>query len=108
MPDRYDPTTGLHILDKTVDESILFDCNLSRRMRAADTIASVTSVEADNRGLVSGSDDVSVGEGTSSGTTAQVRVSGGTADEEYIITFTVLTAGGDTVTGSGLLQVRAV
>lgn len=106
MADRYDDTTGLHILDKTVAESILFDCNLSKRMRTADTIASVSSVVATKRSLVTGSSELTVETTASSGTTAQVRLSGGTAGEEYIIVFTVLTTAGDTVTGSGLLQVQ--
>ena len=106
MADRYDPETGLHILDKTVAESILFDCNLSKRMRTADTIASISSVVATRRALVVGSSELTVGDKAFSGTIAQVRLSGGTAGEEYIIVFTVLTTAGDTITGSGILQVQ--
>jgi len=106
MADRYDQVTGFHVLDKNDVESILFDIDLKKRMRSLDTIASVTSVSAVKRGLVPGSSDITITGGTANGTVAQARIAGGTPNEEYVVTFVVLTDGLDVISGSGILQVH--
>lgn len=107
MANQTDPVTGLEILTKQPWENILFDMQLSDRMRSGDTITSVDSVSFTNMGQIAGSTDIALGSPVhDSGTLAQVRIDAGQDGENYRVTFRVLTTGGDSIEGDGMLYVR--
>ena len=87
-------------LTKQPAESRLFDFDFSGKMATGATITAVVSVVATPAGLT-------VGATTFSGQIAQVRLSGGTDQTEYLITGKVTTSdGGDPLELDGLLWVE--
>lgn len=103
--DKFDEDLGLHILEKTSEESLLFDFDLSTKMRTGDTIVSFATCVAYNKGLVAGSEALVITDLSFSETLAQAVISGGTAYEKYWIEATVTTASGDIVVGVSILNI---
>ena len=103
--DKFDEDLGLHILEKTSEESLLFDFDLSTKIRTGDTIASFDTCVAYSKGLVSGSEDLVISDLSFSGTLAQAVISAGTAYERYWIEATVTTVAGDIVVGVSILNI---
>ena len=101
-----DYSTGLPLLIKQPGESRLLDMDFGADMRKGDTVQSVTSSVAANLGNVQDSTDVQLSEAVISGSMVQVRVSAGQHLENYKITHVIVTAGGDTLEGDGMLCVR--
>lgn len=108
MPIKYDKDTGLYVLTKQPGENLLLDMPLAERMRTGDTISGfvATFPSFTNMGKVAESADIAIVSSAYSGTTAQVRVSGGQHLENYKITVRVTTTLGDTVEADGMLYVR--
>lgn len=104
-----DPDTGLQALLKRVGEDLTFEMDFSPNL-GTDTIASITSVTATNRGNISGSTNVTVsGEATDNDKKINFKIDGGTHLEDYIIQAIVVSASnGDTLEGEGVLYVRDV
>lgn len=94
---------GVPSLVKQPGESRLYTMDFSSLMATGETITAVTNVAytGDDALLV-------VGSPTYSGQQAQVRISGGTNEYSYRVTFTVTTSSGDTLQGEGILQVRSL
>jgi hypothetical protein len=89
-------------LTKQPAESRLFDFDFSGKMATGATITAVVSVVATPTGLT-------VGDTTFSGQIAQVRLSGGTDQTEYLVTGKVTTSdGGNPLELDGLLWVEDV
>jgi|GEM_PF-4691377 len=90
-------------------ESRLCDMDFGRVVGRDVTLSGVIESRQSNVGLVDGSPDVTVGQGTVSGQRAQVRITvppTGAAGEDYVISLVCNDSRGDTVEGDGLLQVR--
>ena len=85
-------------LTKQPSESRLYDMDFSANLSTSETITSVSSVMSDTAGLT-------IGVPVASGKKAQVRISGGTADVRYKLTFIVVTSAGNTLENDGVLQV---
>lgn len=86
-------------LIKQPSESRLFGMDFAARL-GNDELLTVTSVSASPTGLtLSGSPGIS-------GTEATQRIAGGTSGVKYKVTFVVVTAGGNTLEGEGILQVK--
>lgn len=102
-----DPATGLVVLKKQPSESRLYDFDFSAKMREGDSVASIVSVSAANRGNVAGSGDVALVASAISGQFVQLRIEGGDDKEDYKITAKITTTpAGDTLEGDGMLYVR--
>lgn len=86
-------------LIKQPSESRLFAMDFSANLAAGESLASVVSVTVDKAGLTI-TDPPTYG-----GTKAQQRISGGTAETRYKVTFVVTTSAGNTLEGEGILQV---
>ena len=86
-------------LTKQPAENRLFDFDFAGKMRTGETISTVVSVVAAPSGLT-------VGATAFSGQVAQVRLSGGTDQTEYILTCKVTTSAGNTLELDGLLWVE--
>lgn len=89
----------LTLLTKRPGESRLYDFDFAGVMATGETISTVTGVTATPTGLT-------VGATSSSGTIAQVRLSGGTDRTIYELTCTVTTSASNTLELVGRLQVR--
>jgi len=96
----------LEELTKLSTESILFDMNFEKRMSTGETIAAISLTDFTNLGRISGSSDIVLDTTVFSGSTAQLRISGGTSNEQYEVTITVLTNLGNTKVGQGLLRIE--
>jgi hypothetical protein len=108
MTIKYDKDTGLYVLTKQPGENILFDMPLAKIMRTGDTISGyvATFPTYTNMGKVASSTNITIVSSTYSGTTAQIRISAGQANENYKITVRVTTTLGDTIEADGMLYVR--
>lgn len=106
--DKFDEDLGLHILEKASGETLLFDFDLSGKIRAGDTIASFDACVAYNKGLIAGSEALVISNLAFSVTTAQAVISGGTAYEKYWIESTATTAAGDVVVGVSILNITPI
>lgn len=90
---------SIETLTKQPSESKVFTMDFSANLASGETIASVTSVTADISGLTIGTPVV----GTRS---AQVRISGGTVDTLYKVTFVVVTSASNTLEAEGYLRIE--
>jgi len=76
------------IVKKRPFDSRLVDIDLRGKMRTEATVQSIINVEAENQGLVVGSEDITLSTGAIASddpTVIQVVASGGTAGEDYWI-----------------------
>lgn len=92
---------ALILLTKQPAESRLYDFEFAGKMATGETISTVASATATPAGLT-------VGATSSSGTIAQVRLSGGTTATEYVVTVTVTTNLSNTLELEGRLWVEDV
>lgn len=92
-------------LTKQPSESRLFDFDFSGKMAEGATIATVVSVVAAPPGTVE-EPGLTIGSTAFSGQVAQVRISAGTDQVEYILTCKVTTNTGDTLELDGALWVE--
>lgn len=92
---------ALILLTKQPAESRLYDFEFAGKMATAETISTVGTPTATPTGLT-------VGATSSSGTIAQVRLSGGTTATEYLVTVTVTTSLSNTLELEGRLWVEDV
>lgn len=93
-------------LEKQPSESRLFDVDYSGDLLTGDTIATIVSSTITSKNHVAGSvlaslDSSNIGTGV-----VQLRISGGTDKEQYLVTVIITTTLGDTLEGDGLLNVR--
>lgn len=100
------PPVRARVHDKQPGDDRLYDFDLSDVLREGDTITSIGAPQQTKAGLVAGSEDLALSGQTFSGQVAQLRIAGGTDGENYKVTVTVTTAGGDTVEADGWLHVR--
>jgi len=101
-----DTVTGLELQIKRPGEFYPFTFEFSN-LNTAETIVSVTGVSQVNRGLVSGSVDLTIsGLAHDSAQNAQAWVGSGTDGEYYCLTCTVVTSTGATRTCSGVVWVK--
>ena len=106
MANLYDPNTGLPVEIKQPWEELYIDMEFAARLRTGDTLSSVSEVVFENQGIVTASTDITLAESTVSGTVAQVKVSEGTDQENYKLTFRCVTVAGEKVEADGMLYVR--
>jgi hypothetical protein len=92
---------ALTLQTKQPAESRLYNFDFSGLMQATETIASVGSTVATPSGLT-------VGTSAISGQIVQVRLSGGTAATEYLVTCTILTSASSTLELEGRLWVENI
>lgn len=90
---------SIETLKKQPSESRLYTMDFSANLTTSETLASITSVTADIVGL-------SLGVPVLGSRSAQVRISGGTADVMYKITWVVVTSAGNTLEAEGYLLVE--
>lgn len=84
---------------KTPDEEKYYTFDFSEEMESTETISSASTSVSPATGLT-------VGTATCSGETVQVRVSGGTAGVDYLITVLATTSTSEIIEGVGKLKVR--
>jgi hypothetical protein len=89
-------------LIKQPAENRLYSMDFSGLLAVGETIAGVSSVVATPSGLTL------VGSPSYSGVYAMQRISGGTANTRYKVTFVVTTTAGNTLEGEGYLQVKDI
>lgn len=107
MP-SYDPNSGLEYEVKRPGESRLYDFDFSKLSSSGETISTVAGVTQTKRGNVTGSSDLTIGSpSTDNASLVQVRISGGTDDEDYCLEAEVVTSDGNTLICAGYLYVRA-
>lgn len=87
-------------LVKQTSESRMYKMDFRRSLASGDSIASVSSVVSTPATVTIGSSFVS------GGNVVEFRVSGGVSGESYNISVVVVTVGGDTIEGDGLLIVE--
>ena len=94
----------MHLEFKYPDESreYTFDFAPQKEIRAGDTIATVDSVTA-----TTGDGELTIGTPASTDKTVVVRISEGTAGQDYILLATVTTAAANVLVVEGLLKVRS-
>lgn len=97
---------GLPIRTKQPSETLLFDMDFQRDIRAGESLSAIVDVTIQNQGRVTGSADITPGTTAVGGTRAQVYIPGGTDLEDYKVTIVCTTSDGETVEGDGLLEVR--
>lgn len=90
---------SVETLKKQPSESRVYTMDFNANLATSETIATVVSVTADVSGLTIGSPVV----GTRS---AQVRISGGTVDVLYKVTWVVTTSAGNTLEAEGYLRIE--
>jgi len=90
---------GVGSLIKQPSESRLYTMEFAPNLAAGETVTSVSSCTASPAGLT-------LTGAAASGTKATVRISGGTADTTYKVTFVVITSASNTLEGEGYLVVR--
>jgi hypothetical protein len=90
---------NIETLYKQPSESRLYTMDFSANLTTGETIASVTSVTADVAGLTIGVPAVS-------GRAVQVKLSAGTADVLYKVTFMVVTSAGNILEAEGYLKIE--
>jgi hypothetical protein len=90
---------SIDTLVKQPSESRLYTMDFSANLAASETIDSISSVTANISGLTIGTPVV----GTRS---AQARISGGTVDVLYKVTFVVVTSAGNTLEAEGYLKIE--
>lgn len=95
----------LVILEKQPRESRLFDVDFADDLLSGDSITVVQSVTVANKNNVDSSLLPSVDSENINGSLVQLRLSGGTNQEQYLITVLISTSLGDTLEGDGLLNV---
>lgn len=93
---------SVQTLIKQPSESRLFAMDFSGLLGVGETLTAVTSAVASPSGLTV---DASP---TATGAFAYVRISGGTADIRYKVTFVVTTSASNTLEGEGYLSVKAL
>jgi hypothetical protein len=87
---------------KQPSESRLYNMDFDELLEeTGETIATVESIVASKTGLTLGPPAIS-------GSKVQFRISGGMANNSYIITVKVTTSLGNTLEGEGLLKVREI
>lgn len=96
----------LQTTEKQTAEAVIVQFDFGADMSTTEEISAVVTVIAENQGLVGGSSNVTCGSNTANGTIAQTLISGGTNLEQYKITCTVTTDGGQTLELECLLNVR--
>ena len=104
---KTDKETGLPVGHKRANENVLFDMPMANRMRDGDTIDSfvATFPKFVNLGKVQDSSDITIESFGYSGTTAQIRISGGQDGEHYKVTVAVNTSLGDVIEFDGILYI---
>lgn len=97
-------------LSKQPSESRLYDMDFSPRIAVAENLTGTPTVTEKTIDQVTGakavSTDLTLGTATSSGQTAQVRISGGLDGVLYEVTFKANTTLGNAVEAEGLLLVQ--
>ena len=87
------------VAHKTSGETRSYNVDFVDRMVASTTISSVTSITFAPTGPTSGSQPIS-------GTIVQPSITGGTDDNEYLVTLLVVTSDSQTLNGCFVLQVK--
>lgn len=90
---------AIDTLSKQPSESRLFTMDFSANLASGETISSVTSVVADVTGLT-------IGAPVAGSRSVQVRISAGTVDIMYKVTFVVVTSAGNTLEAEGNLRIE--
>lgn len=104
-----DPSTKLVSLKKKPGEVKVLDIDVSRYVRAGDTISFVVDIVATAVGNVPGASPVVVSLKThNSAQKLQATFTGGTNLENYTISSTFVTVGGDQLEAISMLWVRSV
>ncbi len=99
-----DKTTGLlYQVKRPSPETRLYSVDFKKLLTG---IASVTSVEAQARGLVSEVEALSISNISSTGSVVFFRASGGTDKEDYEIKLVVVDTNGNTISDDVMLKVR--
>ena len=99
-------TNTLEELTKLPGEDILFDMDFGNRMLSGETISGITSQGFVNQGRVDASSDITLANAAYLDNIAQVRITAGTANEQYEIEIVVTTSLGNTKIGAGLLRIE--
>lgn len=105
MTIEYDPRTGLQVITKQPFEDVIYTHRFTGKLGSA-TISTVVGVTQENQSLITGSAALTLGVPTNNTTDVQTRISGGTTDEDYIITAQITDSAGNKWELDGLLQVR--
>lgn len=106
MAKEIDPITGLEALEKQPSESRIYTFDFSSLL-AQNIVKTVLSVTQINQNLISGSSDLTLGSPTTNlDKLVQIRILGGTDDEDYKITALIEDTGSNILEGEGLLRVR--
>lgn len=101
----FDIQTGLPVLHKDSGENVVFSFDFGPDLVGI-TLTGASAIESTKQDLVSGSSNVTLTNKTYDGNYGQVRISGGTDGEDYLIKFTMTTSDSGVLVGKGLLQVR--
>jgi len=96
--------TSPQILTKQPSESVSFSMDFGSILAADETISSISSVSSELVG--GGSSNLTIGAASISGEEVQFTISGGTHAKRYRIEVTIVTSGGNTREGDGILKVR--
>lgn len=99
-------------LDKQPAEDRLFDMDFSPRLSTGESLGGIPIVTEEtvdqNDGSLTPTTDLTIGPAVTSGTIAQVRISGGTDGTLYKITFLAATDFANTVEAEGFLLVQNI
>lgn len=95
-------------LFKQPAESRLYQFIYSNLLDTGETLSSITSVEQENLGKVSGSGALTLDTAILGTESVQVRISGGTVNESYEITTLVVTSASNILELEGLLHIRDI
>lgn len=103
-----DPDTKLVTLRKKPTEAKLLDIDVTKYVRAGDSISQVDNITAAAQGKVTGSTPLTITLKTHDGAQRlQAKFAGGTDQENYLVTADFQTDGGDTLQVKCMLWVRS-
>lgn len=100
-----DYASGLPVLVKQPGESRVYRMDFSNLLEGT-YIDSITSIVQANQGDVGGSSNLTIANQAISGDGVEFRLSGGTADERYKLTVTIVDSAGNTLEADGMLYVK--
>jgi hypothetical protein len=95
----------MEVLQKQPYEELPFTFDFADVIPSGATVSAIDSIAAANCAVVSGSSNVTTGSNTTSGRSAQTKVSGGTSGESYKITCRVTDSNGHKHEHEGIVEV---
>ena len=94
------------ILEKQPEESILYQFDYSNSLASGEVITDEGTVAQVNKGIISGSSDLTIAAPINNSTNIVVRISGGTDKEKYKLTALVTTSLSNILELDAVMHVR--